>query len=108
MFETFVINQLLDINDYQDLGLRFYYWKDRNNHEVDLIIARNSVELLLAVEIKSRPNPVLSDCQGLKYFEEDYPKVKKICICRTPHEYREDNLMFVPWEKAVVDLKKLL
>jgi predicted AAA+ superfamily ATPase len=106
LFETFVINQIFASNEYLDLGLHFYYWRNKNGQEVDLIIARNLVEPLLAVEIKSsnRPDPV--DCPGFSSFFEDYPQVPRICVCETPRAYREEEIRFLPWQEFVVELDR--
>ncbi len=107
LFETFVINQLFSTNEYHNLGLRFFYWRDKNGREVDLVLARNVLEPVLAIEIKSNSNPSASDCSGLKAFEDDYPKVKQLCVCTTPRAYKEKNILFTPWQEAIVSLKSL-
>jgi len=40
--ETLLIHEMQRRSDYLDLGLRFNYWRDKDGHEVDVIISRNS------------------------------------------------------------------
>lgn len=101
LFETFVISQISAQNDYRSLGHRFYYWRDKNGQEVDLIIARNVTTPLLAIEIKSGTHPTAADCPGFAAFQEDYPDVPQICICNAPHPYTDQRILFVPWREFV-------
>ena len=108
LFETFVINQLFCANEYLSLGLRFYYWRDKDGQEVDLILARNSFEPLLAIEIKSHEAPKAEDCPGFALFKEDYPQVPQLCVCNTPRAYQEEEIRFLPWKDLIQNLKQLV
>lgn len=107
LFETLVVNQLISANSYLSTGLRFYYWRDKDGHEVDLVLARNSFEPVLAIEIKSQQSPNAADCPGFRRFREDYPKVPQICACMTPRSYSDQGVQFVPWKEAL-DLRKFV
>ena len=104
LFETFAVNQIFAANEYLELGLRFYYWREKNGNEVDLIIARNLLEPIAAVEIKSGIRPNAEDCSGFKFFSQDYPKVPKYCICQTAHAYSENHIKFIPWQEFILNL----
>jgi uncharacterized protein len=105
LFETFIISQLTATNDYQNLGYRFYYWRDKVGREVDLILAQNVTTPLAAVEIKSATSPSAEDCPGFASFAEDYPDVPKICVCNTPRPYRNQGIYFVPWQSFLENPK---
>jgi predicted AAA+ superfamily ATPase len=107
LFETFVINQLIFANSYFELDLKFFHWRDKNGKEVDLILARNVTTPLLAIEIKSGSSPTVDDVDGFQSFSEDYPKVKKICICTTPRSYKKKDILFMSWKDAVQNLPSL-
>lgn len=107
LFETFIVNQLLATNHYLSLGLKFYYWRDKDGQEIDLILARNQFEPLVAVEIKSSEAPTAADCPGFSRLMEDYPNIKKICACATPREYSDANIDFIPWQLAVKNLVEI-
>lgn len=108
LFETFIVSQLSATNDYSDLAFRFFYWRDSDGKEVDLILARNVVEPIAAIEIKSSSAPDSADCPGFKPFAEDYPNVPKICICTTQRAYVRDGVLFEPWQSAVTDLVSVI
>lgn len=108
LFETFVISQLSATNDYQSLGFKFFYWRDKNGKEVDLILARNVRTPLAAVEIKSSSAPTSADCSGFGSFADDYPNVKQICVCTTPRAYRDGGILFVPWQEFVKNPSQFL
>ncbi len=90
------------------MGLRFFYWRDKNGNEVDLILARNVSEPLLAIEIKSSEAPGAKDCAGFSGFAEDYPDVKRICVCRTPRSYQRSEITFLPWQFALKNLPEII
>ena len=104
LFETFVVNQLIAANHFSSLGLKFFYWRDKEGREVDLVLARNQFEPVLAIEIKANPLPQPEDCGGFRPFSEEYPKIPKICACTTPRPYAVGDVNFVPWQ----DLAKSL
>ena len=108
LFETFILSQIHAANDYEALGLRFFYWREKSGKEIDLIIARNVTTPLVAVEIKSSANPSPPDCPGFAAFAEDYPNVARVCICRTPRSYSDGGILFVPWQEAIKNLASLL
>jgi predicted AAA+ superfamily ATPase len=104
LFKTFVVNQLIAANHFSTLGLRFFYWRDKEGKEVDLILARNQFEPLLAVEIKSSSMPQPEDCPGFRPFSEEYPTVPRICVCTTPRSYSAGEIDFLPWQELVKGL----
>ncbi len=108
LFETFIISQLSASNDYLNLGLKFFYWRDKNGREVDLILARNVTTPVAAIEIKSSENPEPEDCPGFESFREDYPDIPRICICRTPRPYQRRGVVFLPWQDGLKYLDQIL
>jgi predicted AAA+ superfamily ATPase len=103
LFETFIISQIVAANDYLSLGHRFFYWRDKNGQEVDLIIAQNVSTPLIAVEIKSSVNPKAADCPGFSAFCEEYPHVPRVCVCNAPYRYTDEGISFIPWREFVVE-----
>ena len=95
-------------NDYLNLGLKFFYWRDKNGREVDLLLARNVTTPVVAIEIKSSENPEPEDCPGFDSFREDYPDIPRICICRTPRAYQRGGIVFLPWQESIKDLNQIL
>ena len=108
LFETFIISQLSATNDYLNLGLKFFYWRDKSGREVDLILARNVTTPVAAIEIKASGNPEPEDCPGFDSFREDYPDIPRICVCKTPRPYQRGGVLFVPWQDALKDPYQLI
>lgn len=71
LFENYVINECLKRNYHNNLLLNFWFWRDAEGHEVDLIW-QNS-ELLNLVEIKATETIMPEMFKGLSYFEKLKP-----------------------------------
>ncbi|TWW08807.1 ATPase [Planctomyces bekefii] len=107
MFEARLIQECLRLNDYRMLDLKFSYWRTNNDIEVDLIVSRGAARPLAAIEIKSSRQPDEAHLSGLKRFEQDYPKVPKFCLSRTPNSYKISNVEVVPYHQLPEILLKL-
>lgn len=102
LFETYVIQEVIRHNDYLERGLRFFYWRDKNGLEVDLIIARSSTKPVAAVEFKSSSAPDDDDLEGLLSFAEDYPKVPLYCFANAPSAYElPSGVTVLPWREGL-------
>lgn len=66
IFETYVITEIIKsyINNGLQIRDRFYYYRDSNRREIDLLI--NDQNVLYPVEIKKSENPGIS---SIKYFD---------------------------------------
>lgn len=53
LFENFVINELRKQNEYKQIYANFYFWRNAEQREIDLIVEKNNV--LQAIEIKWNP-----------------------------------------------------
>lgn len=54
LFENFVINELRKQNEYNQVYANFYFWRNTEQREIDLIIEKNNT--LQAIEIKWNPS----------------------------------------------------
>ncbi len=50
LFENFMVNELMKQNQYQQIYANFYFWRNTDQKEIDLIIAKNNK--LTAIEFK--------------------------------------------------------
>ncbi len=71
LFETWLINELMRINEYLKKRLAFSFWRERG-HEVDVLISRGG-EVILGLEIKSGKGTLSSETR--KKFETKFPGV---------------------------------
>ncbi|MDP1623003.1 MAG: DUF4143 domain-containing protein [Bacteroidales bacterium] len=51
MYENYIISDLVKENYNQGMNLKFYFWRDNHNNEIDLLIDSGTQKK--AVEIKS-------------------------------------------------------
>lgn len=106
LFETFLIQEIIRLNSYCNLGLRFNYWRDKEGREVDLILSRSTAKPLAAIEIKSTEKLSEDDLAGLKEFQKEYPKVPLYILSRTSNAYEVEGAQVFPWREGLLFLKE--
>ena len=104
LFESWVIQEIIRLNDYAESDYRLHYWRTNTGMEVDVVLSRDATHPLRAIEIKSGAAPVLADVSGLVSFQSENPKTPLWCICRTPHTYSIGPVQFLPWRDAFAKL----
>lgn len=57
LFETFIVQEICRLNDYQETGFKIYYWQSNSGLEVDVILSRGPSDRPMAVEINLAPRP---------------------------------------------------
>lgn len=107
LFETFLIQEMQRRCDYLDLGLRFNYWRDKDGHEVDVIVSRTSAKPLMAIEIKSSSQPSAEDLTSMALFAAEYPGVPLYCLCTTPRAFMLGSITVLPWLEGLQIVTKL-
>ena len=105
LFETFVILEIMRFNTYQNLGLRFNYWREKTGKEIDLIISRSMAKPLVAIEIKSFTEP--EDLPTFDLLNEDMPEIKRWCFCNVPRKATYGGVTFFPWREGLDELASL-
>ena len=100
LFETFVVNELIRANDYNELGYRFHYWRTNTGVEVDLVLTRGPNDIPKAIEIKSQSSPKKSDMKGLIAFASENKKAELFCLCQTPRKYSVGPVQVLSWKKT--------
>jgi uncharacterized protein len=102
IFETFLVQEIFRQNDYFERGFRFFYWRDKNGLEVDLIIARSASTPIAAIEFKSQDAPNDQDLEGLVAFVDEYPDIPRYCFCQTPRAYElPSGIRVLPWRDGL-------
>jgi len=84
LFEQWIVQELIRLNEYHQLDWKFNFWRTSHGAEVDLLISRGT-SVLFAVECKSSPHVSRSDLTGLKSFHQEYPKVPCYLVCPIEH-----------------------
>ena len=95
-------------NDYHNLDLKFSYWRTNSDLEVDVIASRGAGAPIAAIEIKSATSPETKELVGLDRFQQDYPKAKRLCFCRTPKAFvHQSGVTCMPWQDGLKSLAEL-
>ena len=101
LFETFIVNELIRTNDYNETGYRFYYWRTSTGLEVDLILTRGPQDAPRAIEIKSQTSPGESDMKGLRAFASENKIAELFCLCQTTRKYSFGPIQVLPWQQGL-------
>lgn len=104
LFETWVILEMIRLNDYADTGYRFAYWRTNTGLEVDVIMYRNVLDSPIAVEIKSGDSPAEQDLKSLFAFHKENPKAKLYCFCQAPRPRLVRGVHILPWHEGLETL----
>ena len=101
LFETWVILEMIRLNDYSESGYRFAYWRTNTGLEVDVIVYRNTLEPPWAVEIKSGDAPVEQDLKALVAFQKENPKARLYCFCQASRARLVHGIHILPWQEGL-------
>jgi predicted AAA+ superfamily ATPase len=67
IFETYAIVEMLKSYWHQGLAAPFYYYRNKDQREIDLLIERDG--MLYPIEIKKSANPDRNALQGIRALE---------------------------------------
>ena len=101
LFETYVVNELIRANDYDETGYRFHYWRTNTGMEVDLVLTRSPNDAPRAIEIKSQASPKESDLKGLLAFAAENKNAKLFSLCQTIRKYSLGPITVLPWKQGI-------
>ena len=104
--ETLFLQHLRAINDYCQLGYGIYFWRTRNNIEVDFVLYGENG--LFAFEVKRKQKLDRKDFNGLKTFQKDYPMAKCFMIYGGDRFYYENDIPVFPFDQCLCELKLLI
>ncbi len=92
--ETYVINEILKTYENTNTHAEFYYYRDKEQNEIDLIIQRGGK--LSLIEIKSGMNFSRSDVKAFdKLKKSKYEIGESAIICLTDSIYKIDENIYV-------------
>ncbi|WP_297982864.1 ATP-binding protein [uncultured Chryseobacterium sp.] len=99
IFENFIIADLIKKNAHEYLLQDFWYWRDSNGNEVDLIIEGNGV--FETAEIKSTKTISEKLFKGLDYFRKIYPEKidREMLIYGGKENFRRKEVEILGWKE---------
>ncbi|MHB1949648.1 MAG: ATP-binding protein [Gammaproteobacteria bacterium] len=99
-FEHFIILQCKQLANYYHREYRFSYLKTKDDAEIDLIIERPGLPLLL-IEIKSSDNVQSAHVATLKKLAHDIGNCEAVCFSCDPYPKQLDGIKIFPWAQGV-------
>lgn len=84
-FETYVVGEIIKSYLYRGEEPPLYYFRDKEHHEVDILIERNNVIYPIEIKMSSRVNE--SEINNIMYLRKKIPNVEKgavICLAKDP------------------------
>lgn len=72
--ETLVLQEIVALNSYHNLGFTVYFWRTNDSKEVDFVLYGKRG--LLAIEVKNSKKITERNLAGLRAFKEDYPEAQ--------------------------------
>ena len=104
--ETLVLQELRALNDYRGYDYQIFFWRTRNNLEIDFIL--DGPHGLLAMEIKRSTHIQPKDTRALKEFKKDYPDARCFIFYGGTATLYLDDITALPIERTLKNLDQLL
>lgn len=98
IFEAFVIQEIYRLNDSLALDFRLSYFRTKNDAEVDLVLTKGKITIL--VEIKSSRRVDRVEVRKLSRMRELFGKnAVAYCLSQDPVRSRVDDVLCLPWQE---------
>jgi predicted AAA+ superfamily ATPase len=99
-FEHFVILECIKLASYFHPEFKFSYLKTKDDAEIDLIVERPGLPLLL-IEIKSTTEVSKKNLSKFSALIRDFDNHQAVCFSNEKQNRKIDNIMIMPWQKGV-------
>jgi predicted AAA+ superfamily ATPase len=104
--ETLVLEEIRAANDNHDLGYSLFYWRTRDQKEVDFVLYGERG--LVAIEVKRSTYFRERDTADLRLFAADYPAARCLLLYGGEREYVVDGIRVLPIASALPVLSEIL
>ena len=104
--ETLFFQILRALNDCYQLGYQIYYWRTRNQEEVDFVLY--GPRGLFAFEIKRSHRLRREDLNSLRLFKKDYPVAKCFYIYLGNETLTEDEINIMPYSDCLQNFVNII
>lgn len=104
--ETLVLQELIALNEYFELGYEVCYWRTKHGVEVDFVL--HGENKLIAIEIKRTNKIHPQDLNGLKAFKDEYKIAETYLFYGGKENLFIDNIKIIPIEKALLKIKEII
>jgi predicted AAA+ superfamily ATPase len=98
LFETWFVNELRRLRDYNNKSHEFSFWRDKNN-EIDILISDGHGPIL-AIECKSGSSELSKPT--IHAFKSKFPKVPLVVASLKETKSREvGDILILPWQEVL-------
>jgi uncharacterized protein len=104
--ETLVLQELRAINDYEGYEYNIYYWRTKNNLEIDFVLYGPNG--LIAIEVKRSRQVQCKQTRALREFKKDYPPARCYVFYGGSATLYENDVTIIPIKQALQELPRLL
>ena len=104
--ETLILQELMAVNHYFDLGYSVHFWRTTTGAEVDFVLY--GPKGIKAIEAKRSPTPRKKDARGLKIFLKDYPMADAMIFYGGQEERYDFGVTWIPVTNALRNLPRIL
>lgn len=104
--ETLFLQQARAINDYRNLGYKFYYWRTATGDEVDFVLYGERG--LRAFEVKMSQTVRPDDWRALLRFRADFPEAKTHLVYLGKRRWHERGVEILPVTDCLANLEDWL
>lgn len=104
--ETLVLQELRAVNDNFQLGYEIFFWRTRDQKEVDFVLYGERG--LVAIEVKRSGIYRDADFEGLRLFKADYPQARCLFFYGGAKAYDFGDVRVLPLADALPRLMELV
>lgn len=104
LFEQWVVQEIVRINEYEQKDWRLSFWRTSHGAEVDIIIERRK-KILCAIECKCKNTISNADASGLNAFLLDRHKVPAYIVAPVKFPQRLGEIQVLPLGDLIESLK---
>ena len=102
VFEQFIIVEIFKLCQYFKSEYRLNYFQTKDGFEVDLIVERPGLPLLL-IEIKSTTQVQESMLNSLRKIKEEIPDAEAVCLSQDAYSKEYNGIKVLPWQEGIAE-----
>lgn len=103
LFESFVVNEIIRLNEYKRTRFEFSHLRVDDKYEIDLIIERPGKKNLL-VEIKSSKSIKDNDLKTLETILPSFKNAEALCLSQDEERKKISNVLCLPWAEGLEEI----
>ena len=103
LFESFIVNEFIKLNEYYRTRFTFSFLRIDDNAEIDLIIEKPDGSIVL-IEIKSRSSISDREVKTLNQFFPSFKNAKALCLSNDPERKKIENVLCLPWRDGIEEV----